>query len=106
MEVFFFSSRRRQTRYIFDWSSDVCSSDLEGDFGIFAFAGKGKDAKVTFAAGVRSEIGRASCREREEMQQVREELNIKTQQIQHVITLAQVIRKNSEVIEQHDRDRD
>src|SRR5437763_16098593 len=26
--VFFFSSRRRHTRYIGDWSSDVCSSDL------------------------------------------------------------------------------
>src|SRR5437762_14300137 len=27
--LFFFSSRRRHTRYIGDWSSDVCSSDLE-----------------------------------------------------------------------------
>src|SRR3712207_5246462 len=27
---FFFSSRRRHTRYWRDWSSDVCSSDLEG----------------------------------------------------------------------------
>src|SRR5437762_9832347 len=26
---FFFSSRRRHTRYIDDWSSDVCSSDLD-----------------------------------------------------------------------------
>src|SRR3712207_5998942 len=26
---FFFSSRRRHTRYWRDWSSDVCSSDLE-----------------------------------------------------------------------------
>src|SRR3712207_7662591 len=26
--VFFFSSRRRYTRYWSDWSSDVCSSDL------------------------------------------------------------------------------
>src|SRR5437762_12030022 len=30
MFVFFFSSRRRHTRYIGDWSSDVCSSDLHG----------------------------------------------------------------------------
>src|SRR3712207_6891093 len=29
--VFFFSSRRRHTRYWRDWSSDVCSSDLNGD---------------------------------------------------------------------------
>src|SRR5215217_4462129 len=29
--VFFFSSRRRHTRYWRDWSSDVCSSDLRYD---------------------------------------------------------------------------
>src|SRR5208337_2575118 len=29
---FFFSSRRRHTRYIGDWSSDVCSSDLTAYF--------------------------------------------------------------------------
>src|SRR5690348_17737198 len=28
---FFFSSRRRHTRWTGDWSSDVCSSDLEGE---------------------------------------------------------------------------
>src|SRR5258707_40343 len=27
-ETYFFSSRRRHTRYWRDWSSDVCSSDL------------------------------------------------------------------------------
>src|SRR5438874_11835271 len=30
--VFFFSSRRRHTRSLRDWSSDVCSSDLERVF--------------------------------------------------------------------------
>src|SRR6266581_5308649 len=29
MSCFFFSSRRRHTRWTGDWSSDVCSSDLE-----------------------------------------------------------------------------
>src|SRR3712207_8114943 len=29
--MFFFSSRRRHTRYWRDWSSDVCSSDLSQD---------------------------------------------------------------------------
>src|SRR5438874_4751616 len=29
MFYFFFSSRRRHTRSLRDWSSDVCSSDLE-----------------------------------------------------------------------------
>src|SRR2546427_1381542 len=28
VRVFFFSSRRRHTRFDCDWSSDVCSSDL------------------------------------------------------------------------------
>ena len=29
MFFFFFSSRRRHTRFTSDWSSDVCSSDLD-----------------------------------------------------------------------------
>src|SRR5437879_8549162 len=41
LSIFFFSSRRRHTRYIGDWSSDVCSSDLVfvagcGPIGCFA----------------------------------------------------------------------
>src|SRR5690348_15088580 len=31
MLLFFFSSRRRHTRWTGDWSSDVCSSDVHGD---------------------------------------------------------------------------
>src|SRR6266487_6097064 len=31
MRCFFFSSRRRHTRWTGDWSSDVCSSDLTGN---------------------------------------------------------------------------
>src|SRR3712207_8868766 len=34
--LFFFSSRRRHTRYWRDWSSDVCSSDLERGITILA----------------------------------------------------------------------
>src|SRR3712207_9494166 len=33
MYIFFFSSRRRHTRYWRDWSSDVCSSDLSSSAG-------------------------------------------------------------------------
>src|SRR5207302_7127400 len=34
--LFFFSSRRRHTRFSRDWSSDVCSSDLDlPDFMVF-----------------------------------------------------------------------
>src|SRR5690349_25109274 len=32
MFIFFFSSRRRHTRSLRDWSSDVCSSDLDNNF--------------------------------------------------------------------------
>src|SRR6266487_6328543 len=41
--VFFFSSRRRHTRWTGDWSSDVCSSDLHlrhGRSGFFASGGR------------------------------------------------------------------
>src|SRR5256886_12719078 len=35
--VFFFSSRRRHTRFDCDWSSDVCSSDLRSALGLSVF---------------------------------------------------------------------
>src|SRR5207253_5236722 len=37
--IFFFSSRRRHTRWPRDWSSDVCSSDLGGDLSGAIMAG-------------------------------------------------------------------
>src|SRR2546430_6080560 len=42
--LFFFSSRRRHTRFDCDWSSDVCSSDLGGGGG--GGEGFGKAGKV------------------------------------------------------------
>src|SRR5256886_1164101 len=33
--IFFFSSRRRHTRFDCDWSSDVCSSDLSSEYEIY-----------------------------------------------------------------------
>src|SRR5438445_9513949 len=41
--LFFFSSRRRHTRYWRDWSSDVCSSDL----GLVAAEGRGESLAAT-----------------------------------------------------------
>src|SRR5256885_9880017 len=38
---FFFSSRRRHTRLQGDWSSDVCSSDLQTDFLTVPYKGTG-----------------------------------------------------------------
>src|SRR3712207_7152544 len=46
MFFFFFSSRRRHTRYWRDWSSDVCSSDLERELILVLDGG--------FAAGERA----------------------------------------------------
>src|SRR5437763_16619866 len=85
---FFFSSRRRHTRYIGDWSSDVCSSDLApaaSDAGLVTFTpddidwedevrlaieervSLSPDALTGMEASLRfAEIGRASCRERVE----------------------------------------
>src|SRR5262249_58331542 len=87
---FFFSSRRRHTRLVSDWSSDVCSSDLEmfevaqamgysnisgingrvkitisqlSDKGIHV-SGVNGGVELYFSEDLNAEIGRASCRER------------------------------------------
>src|SRR5438094_10012810 len=72
---FFFSSRRRHTRSYGDWSSDVCSSDLETILTTYNLARRGGEV-VGGEDGLREpdhlegvvcaapEIGRASCRER------------------------------------------
>src|SRR5207302_2970357 len=39
--IFFFSSRRRHTRFSRDWSSDVCSSDLGSDQADLLLEGSG-----------------------------------------------------------------
>src|SRR5207245_3481888 len=87
---FFFSSRRRHTRCYRDWSSDVCSSDLESRVNSTrvvgeAIAGAARPPRVWLqmstatiyahrydapndeATGILGEIGRASCRERVEV---------------------------------------
>src|SRR5437899_4724797 len=88
---FFFSSRRRHTRCLSDWSSDVCSSDLidlaagdwtielqtlmgapecflrlrtEGGYGLTHIGSLQKRDGAAFSG---QEIGRASCRERVEV---------------------------------------
>src|SRR5205814_6382215 len=86
--VFFFSSRRRHTRCLSDWSSDVCSSDLyrramrelaaffgceAGEAAVYEHrlaADRDEYASALLRATntelllVDDEIGRASCRER------------------------------------------
>src|SRR5204862_1689839 len=82
---FFFSSRRRHTRSLRDWSSDVCSSDLDSDVHPWLFEARrgsaGDDIGVWLKLevdlrfggplhrkfrelGQGRQIGRASCRER------------------------------------------
>src|SRR5207245_8599358 len=96
--IFFFSSRRRHTRCYRDWSSDVCSSDLEANVAICDMAGTNVNPDVMLGSDVPDgtrvtvntsriadgdigfvinfngagsvppvKIGRASCREREEI---------------------------------------
>src|SRR5438876_12245353 len=88
--MFFFSSRRRHTRWTGDWSSDVCSSDLrvggrrraqqQGEHEAAAEQPAREEEELLGAAAatyatmrvvrlspaeaIRREIGRASCRER------------------------------------------
>src|ERR1035441_10752618 len=64
--VFFFSSRRRHTRCLSDWSSDVCSSDLGNTPGGFRKAVKPPEVSVPpkkqrFPAG---EVDSKDCDER------------------------------------------
>src|SRR6266480_7093999 len=54
--VFFFSSRRRHTRLTCDWSSDVCSSDLQ----VFHIA-------ATHGVDATRILGRRVAREREQV---------------------------------------
>src|SRR5437660_11297529 len=88
--IFFFSSRRRHTRWPRDWSSDVYSSDLEAEHytrcmeaarerpqaafdeaNAWRIGGGGHPAEhcadVALIGLGRYEIGRASCRERVEI---------------------------------------
>src|SRR5690625_8023614 len=72
MFLFFFSSRRRHTRWPRDWSSDVCSSDLVSPTGRGPGVTTGASTRPVgswpFADHPRltgdrvAEIGRASCR--------------------------------------------
>src|SRR5690625_7990095 len=90
MCLFFVSSRRRHTRWPRDWSSDVCSSDLErADKELQRQRGEELDrvearfeltknplrklisirqsqlvGMIEFRRLIRTQIGRASCRER------------------------------------------
>src|SRR5690606_41048224 len=68
---FFFSSRRRHTRFSRDWSSDVCSSDLdvhpERAFPVVHVAGtNGKGSTSALVCAMRSEERRVGkeCRSR------------------------------------------
>src|SRR5262245_65458597 len=76
--VFFFSSRRRHTRCLSDWSSDVCSSDLGyvhdhrvGTVRVRRLRhvdiARRLEPRIHAARQRISEIGRASCRERVEI---------------------------------------
>src|SRR5436309_14883882 len=53
---FFFSSRRRHTRFSRDWSSDVCSSDLERGNARFGRPGCGECRERLTAAATEREV--------------------------------------------------
>src|SRR5437763_17219535 len=64
--MFFFSSRRRHTRYIGDWSSDVCSSDLQTEAAdALGMTYRQRMRRVVLPQAFKIvKIGRASGRER------------------------------------------
>src|SRR5204862_3859122 len=50
-DIFFFSSRRRHTRSLRDWSSDVCSSDLPSHTTQAQISAAGRDERVVLRPG-------------------------------------------------------
>src|SRR5256886_7882286 len=59
--LFFFSSRRRHTRFDCDWSSDVCSSDLEAQLdGLRVHRSGGRHTFALRARGVVRRLLRAN----------------------------------------------
>src|SRR2546430_16235631 len=99
--MFFFPSRRRHTRFDCDWSSDVCSSDLNAGIGTsgmlldLLIAHQREHAaradagivdepvkRAELLAQAAGEIGRASCRERVEISVVAVSLKKKKFNIQ------------------------
>src|SRR5690606_40327810 len=63
---FFFSSRRRHTRFSRDWSSDVCSSDLEALAQVKAIA-LDKTRTITYGNPVVSDVITLNNTSREEL---------------------------------------
>src|SRR4051794_41939065 len=59
---FFFSSRRRHTRWTGDWSSDVCSSDLNAQAVVRRGSGLRRQRSDGDVDVDPAQIGRASCR--------------------------------------------
>src|SRR5690625_7237258 len=97
--IVFLTSRRRQTRWPRDWSSDVCSSDLPRGPQCVLMATTGILTAMTIIGaragsgpggpGLRQtqgEIGRASCRERElikeEALEIKERKKTRSEQMQ------------------------
>src|SRR5690606_39694098 len=67
VSVFFFSSRRRHTRFSRDWSSDVCSSDLRArdvdDEGLGRIdEGARREIRAAFITGRDEEVERNAPR--------------------------------------------
>src|SRR5437588_10708256 len=68
--AFFFSSRRRHTRSLCDWSSDVCSSDLE------AAVGRVEEEEQVAGRGLVAEIrpGELQCLAQSLLRRTRDEV--------------------------------
>src|SRR5690349_24154652 len=78
---FFYSSRRRHTRSLRDWSSDVCSSDLVGedevDVEFDGLVGGGKKVDLFFDRGVAVCDGEGAAEGRSEERRVGKECRLR-----------------------------
>src|SRR5690625_7145565 len=96
---FFFSSRRRHTRWPRDWSSDVCSSDLGLRDGINVVIALTLYGIALLVRSVADEIGRASCRERVEISGVAVSVQKKRRGGERDVTGAQRVEAHAQIAE-------
>src|SRR3712207_1437842 len=75
---FFFSSRRRHTRYWRDWSSDVCSSDLDEQLHVRVLGeGEAQGVRGVGVGVVRSVVPAADAAAEDEVFEVGAEIQLR-----------------------------
>src|SRR3989475_4154029 len=101
--LFFFSSRRRHTRFDCDWSSDVCSSDLDVDVGIASYLMNPGRRTHTLGTAAWEYLGWRLRMDEE--QEAREGLGLNRDEVAEACEAADVLRRLRSVLVDRMRDK-